>query len=312
MYFRSEPDSSIYLILGRPTESSSWFQIIQSKRSINFISTLILSKLSQIAVLEISPKEIIKLHRSYVKFSGSCDIIEKKTESYNLQPTQQQRQTGETIMNNLIHKNISWIDVTPIFDAAMGPDNVTLLKINWNIIDNSDSSHENHSFKLHWNCNDTEQGIIYTNQTQVFVKCQNNLFIHILSPSDDLLIDPVIWQISDPDKFWSQGSGGGSGNLPATGIPATVSLALVLTALVVSMIMLIILLRLYSNSDHDKRPRKPPGIQGQDSTLESGISIMDSTHSAPLSFERFVLNHRLMNFNVDMNNSRSTICRSID
>ena len=34
-------------------------------------------------------------------------------------------------MNNLLNKNISWIDVTPIFDAAMGPDNVTLLNLGY-------------------------------------------------------------------------------------------------------------------------------------------------------------------------------------
>ena len=192
----------------------------------------------------------------------------------------------------------SWVDVTPLFVDA----DIRLLKINWNLIESTDTA-TGHPLKIHWNCNDTEQGIIYTNKTQVVVRCENHLLVHILSSVDELLVDPIIWEISNVDEFWNKavGSNLSSSNATPTGIPAAISLALVLTALVVSLIMLIILLRLYTASDYYNRSRKSSIIRvgGPDVTIESGISILDSTNSVPLSFERFVLNHRLMNFNGD-------------
>ena len=287
--FRSELNASVNLVLGRHSSASPWFQILQSNRAINPLADSILANLEELVLLQVpvQPESSIQVYRNKIRISGSCQ--------YNME--QNIIKNNENL--NERNESKSWVDVSPLFVSA----DIRLLKINWNLIENPDTAPGAHPLKIHWNCNDTEQGIIYTNKTEVVVRCENHLLVHILSSVDELLVDPIIWEISNVEEFWNKAvvSNLQPLNPSPTGIPATISLALVLTALVVSLIMLIILLRLYSASDYYNRNRKSSIIRagGPDVTIESGISILDSTNSVPLSFERFVLNHRLMNFNGD-------------
>ena len=282
------------LVIGRTEKTENWFEIMQTSKDSSFLSFSIVSILSQLVIIQIPITGDIRVFQTVYDFPKRCDRNFQIRFDLRTFASDQLWESQDYIVQEVKPR----LEVTPIFhDSQVG-----LLRMNWTV-GGLDKDFILTPYQLFWKCNDSRTGIIHTNSTEAFVACSNELVVQILSSDGASVIPPVLWQmtgVGDGGEGEGQQSGG------STGIPATVSLALVLAALIVSLIMLTVLLKLYSASEKSKNKSAAIRINDGDTTLQSGVSIINSSLTVPLSFEKFVVTHRLTDVNVDCN--ISSIC----